>query len=69
MKHGARNDIIGKVTEIKKGDVMAHVRFEVTQPGSMSSVLTVDSLESLGLQVGDEVKLLVKAVHVLPVKG
>ena len=32
------------------------------------SVITVESLEEMGLEVGDEVELFVKAVNVLPVK-
>jgi len=31
-------------------------------------VLTVESVEHLDLKPGDEVRLVVKAVHVLPVK-
>jgi molybdate transport system regulatory protein len=34
----------------------------------MASVLTTESLDDLGLEVGDEVQLVVKAIHVLPVK-
>lgn len=68
MKVGARNQIRGTVTSIKKGDVMAQVKFSVTLPASMASVLTVESLEDMSLQIGDEVTLLVKAVHVLAVK-
>jgi molybdopterin-binding protein len=34
----------------------------------MASVLTTESVEALGLKAGDEVTLIVKAVHVLPVK-
>ena len=34
----------------------------------MSSVITVESLEEMGIEVGDEVELFVKAVNVLPVK-
>ncbi len=68
MKAGARNQLKGKVTAIKRGDVMAHVKFTVTAGGVMGSVLTVESLDELALKVGDEVTLLVKAVHVLPVK-
>jgi len=34
----------------------------------MGSVITVESLEEMGLEVGDEVELFVKAVNVLPVK-
>ena len=68
MKHGARNQLTGKVTAIKKGDIMSLVKFEVTVPGEMSSVITTESLDDLKLKVGDQVGLLVKAVHVLPVK-
>lgn len=35
---------------------------------TLSSVLTTDSLEDLGIKPGDKVKLLVKAIHVIPVK-
>jgi molybdopterin-binding protein len=48
---------------------MAHVKFTITAGGTMASVLTVESLEEMGLKVGDEVTLLVKAVNVLPMKG
>ena len=68
MKIGARNQIKGTVTSIKKGDIMAQVKFTVTTGGTMASVLTVESLEEMGLKPGDEVTLLVKAVHVLPMK-
>lgn len=32
MKHGARNKLAAKVTSVKKGDVMALVKFQVTDP-------------------------------------
>ena len=68
MKYGARNTIKAKVKSVKTGDVMSLVKFEVTLPAEMASVLTTESLQDLNLQVGDEVQLLVKAVHVMPVK-
>jgi molybdopterin-binding protein len=68
MKYGARNQIQAKVTSVQKGDVMSLVKFEVTVPTQMASVLTTESLEDLNLQVGDEVALLVKAIHVMPAK-
>lgn len=67
-QYGARNAIRGKVTSIKKGDVMSLVKFEVSVPADMGSVITTESCEELDLKIGDEVKLIVKAVHVLPVK-
>ena len=68
MKYGARNNIKAKVTSIKKGDVMSLVKFEVVLPAKMASVLTTESVEDLDLKIGDEVVLVIKAVHVLPVK-
>lgn len=68
MKVGARNQLRGKVTSVKKDEVMGLVKFQVTAGGEMASVLTAESIEALGLKVGDEVTLYVKAVHVLPVK-
>lgn len=69
MKHGARNDIPATVTAIKRGDVMAQVEVElVGTTYRMASVMTVDSLEELGLREGDTVHVLAKAVNVLLVK-
>ncbi len=68
MKYGAQNRIQAKVKSVKKGDIMSLVKFEVLVPASMASVLTTESLESLELKVGDTIELIVKAIHVLPVK-
>ena len=68
MKYGARNQIVGKVTEVKKGAVMCQVKLSVDGPVEMSSVMTLDSLADLGLKKGDQVKVVVKAIHVLLVK-
>ena len=68
MKYGARNKVQAKVTAVKRGDVMSLVKYDVTGPASMASVLTTESVDELGLKTGDQVMLVVKAVHVLPVK-
>jgi molybdate transport system regulatory protein len=68
MKYGARNRIQAKVKSIKKGDIMSLIKFEVTVPAEMASVLTTESLDDLQLKVGDKLELIVKAIHVLPVK-
>ena len=68
MKYGARNNLKAKVTSIQTGDIMSLVKFEVSLPANMASVLTTESLQDLELKVGDEVQLIVKAIHVLPVK-
>ena len=53
---------------VKAGEVMALIKFDVEKPCEMASVITAESLESLGLKPGDEVELVIKAVHVLPVR-
>lgn len=68
MKYGARNRIQAKVKSIKKGDIMSLIKFDVTVPAEMASVLTTESLDELKLKVGDQLELIVKAIHVLPVK-
>ena len=69
MKYGARNQLKGNVTSITLGDVMSLIKFEVTVPSEMASVITTESVNDLNLKVGDQVQLIVKAIHVLPVKS
>jgi molybdate transport system regulatory protein len=68
MKYGARNNVTATVGPVTKGDVMSLVKFDVQNPAQMASVLTTESLEHLDLKPGDEVQLIIKAIHVLPVK-
>ena len=69
MKIGARNRIIGKVTEIQKGKVMCLVKLDVPARSRMASVMTLESLKDLGIRKGDQVEVVVKAVNVLLVKS
>jgi molybdopterin-binding protein len=69
MKYGAQNQIKATVASVKKGDVMSLIKFNVASPSTMASVITTESMEALGLKAGDEVQLIVKAIHVLPVKS
>lgn len=68
MKYGARNKIKGTVKEIKDGSVMCEAVVELPGGGIMTSVMTMDSKDELELKVGDEVRVVVKAVNVLLVK-
>ena len=68
MKYGARNNIKAKVTSVKNGDIMSLVKFKVSGPAKLASVLTTESAQDMKLKVGDKVQLVIKAIHVLPVK-
>lgn len=68
MKYGARNQVVAKVKSIQSDHVMSLVKFTIVNPGEMASVLTTESVKHLDLKEGDEVQLIIKAIHVLPVK-
>jgi molybdate transport system regulatory protein len=68
MKYGARNRMTAKVKSVNTGDIMSLVKFDVTAPAEMASVLTTESVRELDLRVGEEIQLVIKAIHVLPVK-
>ncbi len=69
MKHGARNDIVGEVIQVSdEPGVMGKATVKVSGEFQLSSVMTRESMESLDLKQGDQVRVLVKAVNVLLVK-
>ena len=68
MKYGARNNLVATVKSVKRGDVMSLLKFDVQVPHEMASVLTTESVDDLGLKVGDTVHLVIKAIHVLTVR-
>ena len=68
MKFGARNQIEATVTTVKTGDVMSQVGLKIDGPSLMSSVMTTESMQDLGIKPGDKVKVIVKAIHVLVAK-
>lgn len=68
MKVGARNQLVGKITGVRRGQVMAQVKFAIPAESNMSSVMTLESLDELDLKEGDQVRVFVKAVNVLLVR-
>jgi molybdate transport system regulatory protein len=68
MKIGARNRIEGEVTEVKRGSVMGQVKLKIPAGANMESVMTLDSLDELGIKKGDKVRVVVKAISVLLIK-
>ena len=67
MKYGARNQLKGKVTSVKLGDVMSLIKFEVTAPSELASVITTESVSDLDLKVGDEVQVTLKTATTIEV--
>jgi molybdopterin-binding protein len=68
MRVGARNRIVGEVTSIDKGKLMCLVKLQVPEKSRMASVMTLESLQELGIKKGDRVEIIVKAVNVLLIR-
>ena len=68
MRIGARNQITGEITEIKRGAVMGEVKLKIPAQSNMASVMTLESIDDLDLRPGDRVRVIVKAINVLLVK-
>ena len=68
MPLSARNQLIGKVTEVHLGDIMAHVMVRVGK-SVVESVITRKSAEELDLKKGDAVTVVIKSTEVMLQKG
>lgn len=64
MSISARNHLKGRITEIKLGDIMAHITIKVGS-SIIESVITRQSAEEMGLKKGDAVTAVVKATEVM----
>lgn len=67
MQLSARNQLRGTVRGVKLGEVMAEVVVEVSGQ-EIVSVITRGSAESLGIEEGDEVIVVIKSTEVMLAK-
>jgi molybdopterin-binding protein len=65
MRLSARNRIPGKVVEVKKGATTAHVRLEIAPGQVITSSITNEAVDELGLRAGDEAIAVIKASDVM----
>lgn len=65
MKLSARNVLTGTVKEIKKGAVAAQVVIDIGGGNTVTSTITVDSVQELGLETGKQVKAIIKSSEVI----
>jgi molybdopterin-binding protein len=68
MKLSARNQIKGKVVEVRKGMTTAHVRMDIGNGVIITSSITNEAVDDLGLAVGDEAIAVIKASDVMVAK-
>jgi molybdopterin-binding protein len=65
MKLSARNQLKGKIVGVNKGTTTAHVRIDIGGGAVITASITNESVDELGLKVGDEAWAVVKASDVM----
>ncbi|MFJ4652253.1 molybdopterin-binding protein [Nocardia sp. NPDC088792] len=64
MRLSTRNQLDGTVVSVTKGEAMAVVRIRLTGGDEITSSITRDAAEDLGLNDGSPVKVLIKSTEV-----
>jgi len=65
MKISARNQLVGKVIEIKEGAVNSIVIVDLAGGNKVSATISVDAVKELGIAVGSKVTAIVKSTSVM----
>jgi molybdopterin-binding protein len=68
MKLSARNQLKGKVVGVQKGQTTAHVRIDIGNGVVVTSSITNEAVDDLGLKIGDEAIAVIKASDVMVAK-
>ncbi|WP_010232877.1 TOBE domain-containing protein [Clostridium arbusti] len=65
MSISARNQLKGKVVGLKKGVITAEVIVEIAGGNKITSIISLDSVEDLGIKEGAEITAIVKSTDVM----
>jgi len=65
MKLSARNMLKGTITEIESGAVNCVVKVDLGGGQTISSMITMDACNDMGLAVGSEVWAIIKSSNVI----
>lgn len=65
MSLSARNQLKGKVVGLKKGVITAEVVIEIAGGNKITSIISLDSVEELGVKEGAEITAVVKSTDVM----
>jgi molybdopterin-binding protein len=65
MRISARNQIKGTVVDVKKGATTAHVRVDIGNDQIVTSAITNEAVEELGIEARGRVTVVVKASDVM----
>ena len=65
MRISARNQIKGTVVEVKKGATTSHVRVDIGGGQIVTSSITNEAVDELGIKTGGKVTVVIKASDVM----
>jgi molybdopterin-binding protein len=65
MKLSARNQLKGKIVDVRKGQTTAHVRIDIGGGITITSSITNEAVDELGLKPGDDAWAVIKASDVM----
>lgn len=65
MKLSARNQLKGKVVDVRKGQTTAHIRIDIGDGVIITSSITNEAVDDLRLEVGDTATAIIKASDVI----
>ncbi|MCR6734007.1 MAG: TOBE domain-containing protein [Afipia sp.] len=65
MRISARNQIMGKIIDVKKGATTAHVRVDIGAGQIVTSAITNEAVDELGLKTGGAVTVVIKSSDVM----
>lgn len=65
MKLSARNQIKGKIVEVNPGAVNASIILDIGSGNKITASITMASVQSLDLKVGDDAYAVIKASSVM----
>jgi molybdopterin-binding protein len=68
MRLSARNIIKGKIVEVKRGATTAHVRIDIGGGTVITSSITNEAVDELGLKAGEGAYAVIKASDVMVAK-
>jgi len=65
MKLSARNQISGVIIDVRKGQTTAHVRIDIGGGVTITSSITNEAVDELGLKIGGKAIAVIKASDVM----
>jgi molybdopterin-binding protein len=64
MRLSARNQIKGKIVDVRKGATTSHVRVDIGNGNVVTSSITNEAVDELGIKVGGNATVVIKASDV-----